>query len=70
MEKVKDHMGYNAIGWKIIENRDSFVLHGFCPIVSSSKSTRQKARWHDFENERQSQALKEWCSDNEIELVG
>lgn len=26
VEKVKDHMGYKAIGRKIIENRDSFVL--------------------------------------------
>ena len=27
-------------------------------------------RWYDFENDRQTQALKEWCADNEIELDG
>jgi len=27
-------------------------------------------RWYDFENDRQTQALQEWCADNEIELDG
>lgn len=27
-------------------------------------------RWYDFENDRQTQALREWCADNEIELDG
>lgn len=27
-------------------------------------------RWYDFENDRQTQALKEWCADNKIELDG
>ena len=27
-------------------------------------------RWYDFENDRQTQALKQWCADNEIELYG
>jgi len=26
VEKVKDQMGYKAVGCKVIENRDSFVL--------------------------------------------
>ena len=26
--------------------------------------------WHNFEDERQKQALKEWCRENEIELKG
>ena len=27
-------------------------------------------KWYDFENDRQTVALREWCEDNEIELIG
>ena len=27
-------------------------------------------KWYDFENDRETVALREWCEDNEIELIG
>ena len=30
----------------------------------------QLKKWYDFENARQTDALKEWCEENEIELDG
>ena len=27
-------------------------------------------QWHDYENSRQSEALREWCKDNKIDIIG
>ena len=27
-------------------------------------------KWDDYENNRQSEALREWCKDNKIDIIG
>ena len=37
-------------------------------IFSEEKGLLQS--WYDFENQKQEQAVRQWCNENEIELSG
>ena len=55
---------------KFSDLEDAFFYVSSAPMYTNEAILCREKMGYDFENARQTEALKEWCEENEIKLNG